>query len=311
MNSALDIVKFNFNNIYKLFTHEDAMYYNAHKILGCISMSNYLYRFYLWSIDGTMDYIPSTFNTLTIISHILLSGSSFIFKLSSKRIRVTPIIWPEGRMHSIIFAYRSLFIMLLFLLYWKTQWQILHYSRGCVALLTLLCADGVTYYYKFKEKLLEEDDSTMRKMPSPKYFSNKFMKYLNILYSTFQVLATMTCIFSYNIDKVFLVIFPIQLAMFLMTLAKKNIISSGGWHLGYTLALFTSFYCSFTSKIQKLNYYESNAYLSLTVLFVLLRFKYNVNKYILWSYIILINWLMIYNNIGFRIPDKPYNSLIM
>jgi small-conductance mechanosensitive channel len=306
METVFDIIKFNFTNIYKLFTHEDAIYYNAHKILGCICISNYLYRFYLWYHYGLMFYTPTIFNTLTIVSHILLSGSSFIFKLSSKRIRITPIIWPEGRMHSIIFAYRSLFIMLLFLLYWKTHWQIIHYLRGCVVFLTLLCADGITYYYKFKEKVLETDDSTMRKMPMPQYFSDKFTKYLNILYSTFQVLATMTCIFSNNIDKIFSIVFPIQIAMFLMTLAKKNIISSGGWHLGYTLTLFISFYLSLYSMKENVDYKKNIIYLILIILFVLLRFRYNVNKYLLWTSIILVNWVMIYNNIGFRISDKPY-----
>lgn len=308
MNTILDIVKFNFSNIYKLFTHEDALYYNSHKILGAICMSNYIYRFYLWQQYGIMFYTPTVFNVFTILSHILLSGSSFIFKLSSKRIKITPIIWPEGRLHSIIFAYRSLLIMLLFLLYWKTHWHFLQYSRGLIAFFTLVSADGVTYYYKYKEKLLEESDSTMRKMPSPKYFSDKFMIYLNLLYSIFQVLATMACIFSCNIDKVFVIIFPIQIAMFLMTLAKKNIISSGGWHLGYTLALFSSFYCSFMSTTQKLNYYEAKIYITLTILFVLLRFRYNVNKYILWSFIILVNWYMIYNDYGFKILNRPYNK---
>jgi len=115
VNKIYDIVKFNFYNIFKLSTKEDSNYYNIHKILGSITLTNYSYRFYLWYNYGEMFIKPDIFNISLIFFHTLLSGTSFIFKLSSNRIRTTPIIWPEGRLHSIIFAYRSIIIIYIFL----------------------------------------------------------------------------------------------------------------------------------------------------------------------------------------------------
>ena len=148
MDKVYDMIKFNFYNIYKLFTKEDGHYYHIHKILGGISLINYSYRFYLWYNYDDMFIVPNLLNSSLILCHALLSGSSFIFKLSSNRIRVTPIIWPEGRLHSIIFGYRSIFIVYIFFLYWYTQYEIFNYLRGIVAILTIISADYVTNYYK-------------------------------------------------------------------------------------------------------------------------------------------------------------------
>jgi hypothetical protein len=127
------------------------------------------------------------------------------------------------------------------MLYEYTRYEILNYLRGIIVYLTIICADNATDYYKLKLRILDEKDTTMRKMPHPSYFSKKCMDNLNIFYSISQIFATMNCIFAINIDRVFIIIFPIQIAMFLMTLAKKNIITSGGWHFWYTMALLTNY----------------------------------------------------------------------
>jgi len=297
----MDLIKFNISNIYKLFTKEDKHYYNMHKILGGISMINYVYRFYLWFNYGDMFIINNIFNVGLILTHALLSASSFIFKLSSVRIKVTPIIWPEGRLHSIIFAYRSICIIYIFMLYWYTGYEILNYMRGIIVYLTIVYADKVTDYYKLELKILDKNDTTMRRMPYPSYFSNRFMNNLNIFYSISQIFATMNCIFAINIDRVFIILFPIQIAMFLMTLAKKNIITSGGWHFWYSMALITNYIVPLYSNKLYIDNFEKIVFFSLSFLFILFRFKYNCNKYLLWSIIILVHWISLYNFNKFRI----------
>ena len=305
VNKIYDIVKINFYNTIKLFTKEDSYYYNSHKILGGISLINYSYRFYLWYNYGEMFIKNDIFNITLIFGHALLSGSSFIFKLSSNRIKVTPIIWSEGRLHSIIFAYRSIFIMYAFILYWYTHNEVLNYLRGIIVLLTILCADNVTDYYKLHLKTLDQNDSTMRKMPSPVYISQKFMNNLNIFYSISQILATINCIFAINIDRVFIILLPIQIAMFLMTLAKKNIITSGGWHLWYTIALLTNYIIPLYSIKLHFDIYEKIIFFSLSFLFITLRLRYNWDKYFLWISVIIVHWLILYNSNKFRIPYSP------
>jgi len=305
MNIIYDIVKFNFYNIFKLFTKEDANYYNIHKILGSITLTNYSYRFYLWYNYGEMFIKQDIFNISLIFFHALLSGTSFIFKLSSNRIKITPIIWPEGRLHSIIFAYRSIIIMYIFFIYWYTQYELLNYLRGIVVLLTIVCADNVTDYYKLHVKSLDKNDSTMRKMPSPSYIPVKIMNNLNIFYSVSQIFATMVCIFAINIDRVFMILFPIQIAMFLMTLAKKNIISSAGWHLWYSISLLTNFYIPLYPNKFPYDIYEKIIFFSLSLFFIIFRLKYNYNKYYLWISIVFIHWILLYSSNKFRIPHLP------
>jgi len=250
--------------------------------------------------------IPDTFNFILILFHALLNSTSFIFKLSSSRIRVTPIIWPEGRWHSIIFAYRSIIIIYLFFLCWYTHIELLNYLRGIVVLLTIVSADYVTNYYKINLKILEENDSTMRKMPSPSYIPLKIMNILNIFYSVSQIFATMNCIFAKNIDKIFIILFPIQIAMFLMTLAKKNIITSGGWHLWYTIALLTNYFITAYSNILRFDIFENRFFYTLAFIFIFLRLKYNFNKYYLWCMIILIHWLCMFYLDKFKISYYSY-----
>ena len=44
----------NFKNFYKLFTIEDN--YNIHKTLGVLSLSNFLYRYYLLIVYNNMNF---------------------------------------------------------------------------------------------------------------------------------------------------------------------------------------------------------------------------------------------------------------
>ena len=54
------------------------------------------------------------FTIPTILLHFLLNASSFIFKIPSKRISSGYRIWPEYRLHSLVFLCRNLACMLLF-----------------------------------------------------------------------------------------------------------------------------------------------------------------------------------------------------
>lgn len=99
------------------------------------------------------------------------------------------MIYPEFRLHSTIFAYRSLIVMLL-------QWASLRfhtvyplYLRGIVVLVTMICADAVTKAYK-------DQGTTMRGMPFPEYVPEILRNSLNLFYSVSQIFATAEVIFG-------------------------------------------------------------------------------------------------------------------
>ena len=99
-----------------LFTHEDT--FSAHKILGFSCLLHILVRFSLIAVaTSPKDLMGFGFarpeTPLLIALHSLLSLTSFIFHLPPKRIKEGTRIWPEFRLHSIVFTHRVLLNMLI------------------------------------------------------------------------------------------------------------------------------------------------------------------------------------------------------
>lgn len=92
----------------RLITHEDP--YHLHKTLGIICLCNFMYRYAVYfPLYGTLGYeIVTPFNTVTILGHLLLSSSSLIFKVLTRRLPKKPLlIYEEYRLHTIIFTIRG------------------------------------------------------------------------------------------------------------------------------------------------------------------------------------------------------------
>ena len=97
-----------------LFTSKEEKHIlHAHKILGFSALVSFAYRF---ANIGERDanFGPSYGTLLFILHHWFLNVSSFVFKIPQRRIRDGGFrIWPEYRIHSLVFASRSLACMLL------------------------------------------------------------------------------------------------------------------------------------------------------------------------------------------------------
>ena len=144
----IDLWQVNIFNLPKLITKEDGNYGHIHKILGISCLAHYIYRLYCLLRFGSMGFDSSYLTLFCIGLHVLLSGTSFIFHISPTRIRGAPMIYPEFRLHSIIFAYRSLVVMILQWLCLRFQTPLPLYARGAVVIVTMLCADRVTKAHK-------------------------------------------------------------------------------------------------------------------------------------------------------------------
>ena len=246
--------------IRKFFTHED--HYNVHKLLGITSCIHFLYRFFLIYKNGHAGFNDTNLHYVVLL-HGLLSTSSLIFKIPSNRVKKQPMIYPEFRLHSILFALRSLLVMV---------FHNNNFVRAFIVIGTLIGADIVTFFLK--------KDTTMRGMP----FSDKvpigFRKGLNTFYSVSQVMATMNTMRSPNIDSPFVILFPIQIAAFLMTCVRKGLIGADGWHILYTISLLLNYVHGLYCPVGDL--WGMVKYCFIVFTFCLLRFKFNINKYILW-----------------------------
>ena len=109
---------------------------------------------------------------------------------------------------------------------------------------------------------------------------------INMYYSISQVFATLCMIYNDigTLERPFLIAFPIQMAAFLMTLVRKSIIQSGIWHAIYGASLGLVYLHSLllaSTSPRNLSFWAS------AISFCVLRFRYKVNKYILWICIIL------------------------
>ena len=94
-----------------LFTREDKGH--VHKMLGISVLLHFLYRFStLIHPSQDMRFGPDGRTLACLGLHAVLSASSLVFRIPTKRITEGSRIWPEYRLHSITFAYRSLACML-------------------------------------------------------------------------------------------------------------------------------------------------------------------------------------------------------
>ena len=258
----------NLHNLHKLRTKEDAQH--IHKTLGFICLFNFIYRFYLLFVSGTMN-LNNFGGVGMVVVHGLLSGSSMIFHIPSSRNRAAPMIYPEFRLHSIIFAMRSVACFLL------TYYKFHLFYKFAACYLTMLLADGVTHYISNKSKLQTvESGTTMRDMPFDSRISEEEQKQISLAQSANQIGATLY-MFG-NLDSCFSPLLAIQLAAFLMTLVRKSIITSNMWHISYNVSLwagifvFNSFSPSFIVEMITSFY-----------IFKTWRFGMRGNKYIGWS----------------------------
>jgi hypothetical protein len=271
---------FKFANLYKLVSHEESNFFHLHKILGGLSLGHFIVRFYQMFNNPRIDFKTNYITFGFILIHMLLSTSSVIFKIPAKRNLSLPMIWPEFRIHSILFAYRSLLIMLGLYAYKYDILDKIYFNafRYIIVFGTLIGADITTNYY-IKNSFVDPNSSTMRTMPYPPNISSRCISILNKYYSISQVFATMICLYTYSYNRLLLLVFPIQIAAFLMTLVRKNILSPGGWHILYTSSLALNYTFALISKVEPkpLSFWIGSG------LFILGRFYFNLNKYLLWS----------------------------
>jgi hypothetical protein len=250
----------NIENIPKLITKEDP--YHIHKILGIASLAHFSYRYYhLW-------YKSMGFNTnydaAFLIIHALLSATSFQFKIPQSRNQASPMIYPEFRLHNLLFSYRSILCSLFFYYKLPITYNII------VCYFTMIGADIVTYYYK--------DGTTMRGMQFDSDIPEDVKQTITIFHSKMQLCATTYMIG--NIDSAFSPLFAIQFSSFLMTLVRKNIIKKNQWHLLYGLSLMINVFVYYSLPFDYIVFQ-----LFTFKLFCYMRFTKNQNKYVCWTLI--------------------------
>jgi len=274
----------------RLFSNHDKMHH--HKFLGFLVLLHYMYRLGCIPVYGNMQWFhESQLTPMAILLHLTLSCSALQFHVPVKRTGLKPMIYREFLLHSILFAARALLVMVV--CYLQPPGYL--YLRTATVLFMHFLADKVS------EKYGAHVSKTMRGMPYsseiPEWFKNIMYKY----YAVCQFFATYGCM-SGHMDAVFLTVLPIQLAAFLMTLVRKNLISCNTWHIWYagSLALnwvyfvYSAYRLTFVGPAKKTPEERAAAQLfqvigfSTTILWGFFGRAY-VSKYVFWAAMGLMN----------------------
>jgi hypothetical protein len=294
----------------QLFTNHDK--YHLHKVLGFGCLFNFFLRIYWFLAFGSMYiYANSQTSLLIPVAHLTLSLSSLIFHVPQTRLNSKIIIWKELQLHNMIFTSRSAIIMIYSIICIRNNINMNSkyyylYQIGKLILIVLhhILADYITFKYNINEKTTTRDINWENISDNVK---SKVKKY----YAVCQILAINALILTDNekygsgaIESAFLIMFPIQLSTFLMTLVRKSIISNISWHIFYGLSLLSPFFI----VINTINYTGSCdsdgsnknkleiAKVYLPILYIIFRLQYNMNKYYLMFHVFIINMYIQYRN---------------
>lgn len=283
-NSVRDSVYVNPRQVHRLSTHEDGRFAHAHKVLGVLVLGHFVWRLWRLVAHGGMGFDGGMGTLGWIMVHAGLHVTSFQFILPARRNKVYNVIWPEMRWHTMIFAYRSVAVWALL---WARErymwpWWVVDAVRGVAVFATMLGADTATRYYKAR-KQVDEGDSSMRGNPHPAYVPGWVTKTVNYFYSVSQIIGTVQIFNSRSMEPAFLILLPIQIAPFLMTLEKKGIIRQAGWHFWYILALLANYVQGYFREGVDDGVFGSWVTMPLVAGVALLRFGGGVSKYLLWG----------------------------
>jgi ferredoxin-NADP reductase len=310
-------LEYNKNKISKLVTHEDK--FHIHKTMGVISLLNYFYLFFDCFYSGatatlTIRKVDSTFIGLTWL-HSALSLSALQFLIPRTRTGILPMIWQEFRAHSIIFAVRS--FLIINMLYFSMLYPVnpnpnpdsIHKTpppqslnpgtniiahmliRTTSVLLSMKLADISTRQFRENRK-----ETTTATMP---YWSNcnpRLQTMIKYFYTHSQFMATTACLFS-HVPYILAVAFPIQVASFLMTLVRKNIISAFWYHVLYGGSLLT---------VYLINAADVKLYIIsvIGIFMIYARVNARMNKYVLWILTSFVGCLIQYATSNARYYEK-------
>ena len=277
-------LEYNKTKISKLVTHEDK--FHIHKFMGTISILNYFYLFFDCFYSGaTADMsirsVDTGFIALTWV-HAALSLSALQFLIPRTRTGILPMIWQEFRAHSIIFAVRS-FIIVNVIYFCNLDANAvdnhnhnpgLHIVantlvRCMFVLVAMKLADTSTARLRENRK-----ETTTATMPYWSGCPPQLQSVIKYFYTHSQFMATTTCLFS-KVPYILAVAFPIQIASFLMTLVRKQIISAFWYHAFYGGSLIV---------VYLINAADPALYpislLGMMMMYIRIQLKFN--KYALW-----------------------------
>jgi hypothetical protein len=224
---------------------------------------------------------PSWIPVFCLLPHGLLSLSSLMFHtVPRERVVGQPMIWQEYRIHNIGFGLRSVVTAALcsMTIHGKhhpvlRRIAVVGSCLSCV--IAMRVADLATKYLRSNQS-----ESTTATAPYWEGCSLATQKRFKSFYAYCQFMATIGCLTVTNPAYPLSVLLAIQLASLLMTLVRKGLLSTRGFHYGYTATLMAPYFVVMRSSWYMKSPQMIYLFLMGNVLFQIRRC--GVSKYAIW-----------------------------
>ena len=252
-----------------LFTREDK--FNVHKLCGFPVLAHYAIRIAAVPRDTkNLRFDGSLLTPACLAVHLMLSCTSLVFHIPTKRIKEGSRIWPEFRLHSIVFACRSIATMMITWAEQRFEAEPIYAANVVVVFCTLLAADAAS------RNAAGGSSGTIRDQdahPLWKY-SVSFMQFL----------GTCGCLIGIRAFAAqFMILFIIQTYAFTLTLRRKNLVTHNQTLFFYVCQLTLGTTISFLEVHRAGGLDAMFMFCALSTFAFFLRAGLGLSKYLMWG----------------------------
>lgn len=266
-----------------LITHNDP--FHAHSICGVLVLLQFLIRWFWIIVFGSAwrDFETTNIRIATLLIHFMTPLLSFQLHLPLRRNMSAPMICPEFRYHSFIFSMRHISSCIGAFIFKPYQTRLFQFI---ISQATMTCATAVTSILGDNQK------RTTNAMPYPESLSKNAISDIKNFYTYAQMFATAMSI-SGNADLAYMPLLAIQIAPFLMTLVRKQLISTTTYHIIYSYSLAAPVFGMIVISFYSVQGLQAS-YFSLICGLVArhMRVKHGFNKHITWFISPVTGWII-------------------
>jgi len=198
----------------KLITKEDP--YRVHKTLGILCLLTFLVRLGMCNALYGLNESDSGFalqphwTIPSILLHLTLNASGFLFQIPNQRIKTGYRIWPEYRWHALIFNSYVLAVMAVFYMEQTYHLHRFHVANYIITMFVMLAADTTSFMSgKYQSQTIRDLDAP----PVVKFYFS---------YAQFFAKSYLMYCPVRRYTGLYFIVFISQLTSFTMTLQRKN-----------------------------------------------------------------------------------------